>query len=315
MIKVKKENYTNLQIMKSFDEKNLPDLPEVLLGALELFIKEGLPKIEFKNFKRPLIIGSGNAIVTGEVLFEDKDAIFADENSYKEALKKNIDGVFLFSASCGKHAPIIAKEVLKQKKQIQLITCTKNSQAEEVVGEKNTIITSKNREHYTYNTSTYLGWILAKTREDPKKIKEWIEKKVKPKIPKNLINYNWFLLITPNNLAGLNQLFIVKFIELFGRKIARDVKSFEETRHTITVVPSKSELCSQCGEGKVDFENNILKIPIPKNCDKGMLMSIVYYTIGQIQKQNPPYFKNNISNYINRNNKGDFGKALNVIVE
>jgi len=315
MIKVKKENYTNLQIMKSFDEKNLPDLPEVLLGALELFIKEGLPKIEFKNFKRPLIIGSGNAIVTGEVLFEDKDAIFADENSYKEALKKNIDGVFLFSASGGKHAPIIAKEVLKQKKQIQLITCTKNSQAQEVVGEENTIITSKNREPYTYNTSTYLGWILAKTREDPKKIKDFIEKKVKPKIPKNLINYNGFLLITPNNLAGLNQLFIVKFIELFGRKIARDVKSFEETRHAITVVPSKSELCIQFGEGKVDFENNILKIPIPKDCSKGMLTSIVYYTIGQIQKQNPPYFKNNISNYINRNNKGDFGKALNVIVE
>jgi len=312
---ITKKNRLNLEIMGNFDEKNLPSLPIATLGALELFEKEGLPDIKFKNFKRPLIIGSGNAIVTGKILFEKADAVFADENNYKEALKKSIDGVFLFSASGGKHAPIIAKEVLKQKIDIQVITCTKNSQAQEVVGSENVIITSKNREPYTYNTSTYLGWILAKTREDPKKIKEFIEKKVKKKIPKNLIKYNGYLLVTPNELAGLNQLFIVKFIELFGRKISRDVKSFEELKHAITVVPSKKELCIKFGSGKVDFENDILEIPIPKNCGLGMLMSIVYFTIGQIQNQNPQYFKNNISDYIKRNSIGSFGKAMNVIVE
>jgi hypothetical protein len=37
-------------------------------------------------------------------------------------------------------------------------------------------------------------------------------------------------------------LFRVKFIELFGRKIARDVFSYEQMKHAITVVPNKKEL-------------------------------------------------------------------------
>jgi len=306
----------NLEIMENFTEKKLPSLVTTICGALELFNKNGLPDIKFKNFKKPLIIGSGNAIVTGKILFENDNAIFADENNYKEALKKNIDGVFLFSASGGKHAPIIAKEVLNAKKKCQLITCTKNSQAQEVLGEKNVIVTDKNREPYTYNTSTYLGWVLAKTREDPKKILDFINKKVNPVINDfNFKKYKGFLLITPNELAGLNQLFIVKFIELFGRRISRDVKSFEELKHAITVVPFEKELCIKFGKGKVDFIGDVLEIPIPKNCSKGMLMAIAYFVIGKIQEDMPQYFKKNISNYIERNSKGSFGKALNVIVE
>ncbi len=305
----------NLEIIQKFDEKNLPDLSTVTLAALELFQKEGLPKVKFANFKRPLIVGSGNAIVTAKVLFSNTDAIFADETNYKEALKKKIDGVIVFSASGGKHAPIIAKEVLKKKKKVQLVTCTKNSQAQSIVGEKNTIITNKNREPYTYNTSTYLGWVLAKTREDPKKILDYINKSIKPKIPKNFKKYDGFLIITPDKFELLNQLFIVKFIELFGRKIARDVKSYEEAKHAITVVPSKTELCISFGKGKVDFRGKEINFPLPKWAGIGCQVAIVYYVIGQIQKQHPQYFKENIKDYIKRNKKGSFGKALNVVVE
>tara|TARA_Y100001960_G_C14159390_1_gene580014 strand:+ start:461 stop:583 length:123 start_codon:yes stop_codon:yes gene_type:complete len=34
----------------------------------------------------------------------------------------------------------------------------------------------------------------------------------------------------------------VKFIELFGRKIARDVFSYEHLKHAITVIPEEKEL-------------------------------------------------------------------------
>lgn len=305
----------SIDIMRTFDENNLPLLITATLASLELFIEEGLPEVKFKEFKRPLVVGSGNAIVTAKILYQDKDAIYADENSYEEALKKEIDGVIVFSASGGKHAPIIAQAAKDNGFETQLVTCTPNSQAEKVVGKENTIITKKNREPYTYNTSTYMGWILAKTREDPQEILDFIENEVKPFVQRDFVKFNGFLIVTPNHLSGVNQLFIVKFIELFGRKIARDVKSFEEIKHAITVVPSETELCIQFGEGEVDFVGEVLKIPIPNNAGPATLMAIGYYVIGHIQEQNPQYFKENIRNYIERNSKGSFGKALSVIVE
>ena len=50
----------------------------------------------------------------------------------------------------------------------------------------------KQREPYTYNTSTYLGMILGRTKEDPKKIETFIKNKVdKIKLP-SFKKYNKF---------------------------------------------------------------------------------------------------------------------------
>ena len=113
----------------------------------------------------------------------------------------------------------------------------------------------------------------------------------------------------------VNPLFEVKFIELFGRKIARDVKTTEELKHAITVVPSNTELCINFTNKTVDFIGDELKIPLPEHFSQGAVMAIGYYVIGQIQKQNQPYFKENIKHYIKRNSVGDFGKAISTIVE
>lgn len=302
--------------MESFDENSLPSLKETILGALELFIRDGLPDISFRDFKRPLVVGSGNAIATAKILFSDKDCIFADESSYKQALEKSVDGVFIFSASGGKHAPIIAKDVLEKNLSVQLITCTKNSQAEELVGSKNTIVTPKNKEPYTYNTSTYLGWIFAKTKEDPQEIYEYISQKLSKQVPTNFNDYSAYLLVTRDEYSLLNSLFTVKFIELFGRQIARDVKSYEEMRHAITVVPNQKELCICLGDDfDVDFENDKLVFTLPHDMGIASMMAVGYYIIGCIQEQIPQYFKENISSYIQRNSKGEFGKALSVIVK
>ena len=309
-------NNKYLKLLEKFDENSLPDLDEVVLGALELFIENPIKKIKIKNLKKPLVVGSGNAIATAKILFSNEDVIFADETNFKNKLKlKDIDGVLIFSASGEKHAPIIAKEALKYKIPIQLITCSKNSSAKKIVGSENTIITEKNREPYTYNTSTYMGWILAKTGEDPNEIYDFINKKVKGKIPKNFKDYKGFLLVLPNEFEGLEKLFNVKFVELFGRRIARDVYTYEELKHAVTVVNYNRELAIQFGEGEFDFQNDILKIPIPKNYGIGTMMAIGYFVIGHIQKQMPPYFKRGIKSYIKRLNEKSFGKGLSVIVE
>src|SRR3989338_9941614 len=66
----------NLKIMRSFDIKTIPELDTCVLGALELFNSEKIPKISIK-YQRPLVVGSGNAEATARIIFLDKDAVFA----------------------------------------------------------------------------------------------------------------------------------------------------------------------------------------------------------------------------------------------
>jgi hypothetical protein len=305
----------NKQTMDNFTIKNIPSLSTCVLVALELFAEEGLPNIKIPKFKRPIIVGSGNAIVTAKLLYSDQDAIFADENNFKEALKRKADGAIIFSASGEKHATIIAKYYKSKKLKTVLVTCNPDSSAGKILGGKNVIVTKKNREPYTYNTSTYMGWVFAKTRENPTKILEFIKTKVAKQIPKNISKYNGYLLVTPENFALGNKLFEVKFIELFARRVARDVKTFEELKHAITVVPYNKELCIQFGKGKVDFPNDKLIIPLPPNAGPAAIMAIGYYVIGTIQEGKPQWFKQNINDYIKLANSKAFGKGLKVIVE
>ncbi len=99
--------------MEMFDASAFPDLDECVLNALDLFERNGLPQLSLGEYKRPLVVGSGNAAVTGRILFNDKDAVFADESTYSRKLEavNGIDGAILISASGGKHAPGIAKNL------------------------------------------------------------------------------------------------------------------------------------------------------------------------------------------------------------
>src|SRR3989344_1638876 len=146
----------------------LINLDQAFLNALKLFQEQRLPTLKLPSFKRLLVVGSGNAAVTGKILFQGTDAVFADESTYLQKLNvvKSIDGAVIISASGGKHAPIIAKELQKRKKKVILLTTNINAPAREYVDEM--IVFPKQSEPYTYNTSTYLGMILSKTKENPK---------------------------------------------------------------------------------------------------------------------------------------------------
>lgn len=307
---------SNLKKLTIFDEKSIPSLNEVVLWALELFSKKQSKKLNLDFFKKPLIAWSWNAYVTAKIIFEWTNAIFCDETNFNKYIKKDVDWLIILSASWEKHASIFAKKAKDKNIPTKLLTCNKDSTTWKIIWKENTIVTWKNREPYTYNTSTYLWWILAITNENPKQILNFIKNKIDPILNKtNFSKYDSYLLVTPNRFSWVNQLFNVKFIELFWRKIARDVFSFEHLKHAITVVPHNKELCINFWEENKIHKWNQLFIPVPEDCWLWMMISIWYYTIGKIQNSYPHYFKENIYSYIKNINKKDFWKNLNIIVD
>ena len=66
----------NPEQTRRFDESNLPDLDGVVLAALELFMRQGVPRLDLGRCKKPLVVGSGNAAATGRILPEKASAVF-----------------------------------------------------------------------------------------------------------------------------------------------------------------------------------------------------------------------------------------------
>lgn len=308
----------NHELMQSFTLKNIPDLDTCVLGALELFMKEKIPKMEIP-YKRPLVVGSGNAEATGRIMFDKIDAVFASESNYEQKLKnlKELDGVVLISASGKKHAPIIASCSKNYKKHVTLITNNPKAPAKKFLDLKHKhdiFVFPKQREPYTYNTSTYMGMILGKTHENPKTIYDFIKNKInKIKLP-NFKRYKKFYIIVPGKFSGIIRMLNVKFIELFGRQIARDVETVEYVKHATTVIPSINELFISFGQPNKTWGKNRLNIPLPKNSDYVAMMAISYYIIGKIQKAHHPYFKKNIVPYT-KNISKIFKQEIKPIVE
>lgn len=307
-----------LDLLETFTEENLPDLDEVTLGALELFSDTVLPNIDFSRFARPLVVGSGNAAVTGKLLFSDVDAIFADESSYKEKLNtiQGIDGAVLLSASGGKHAIEIAQELTKRSLPTFLLTNNSDAPAKDFLPEENVHIFPKNREPYTYNTSTYMGMILSKTGENASDILSFITSEIAPVIPQNLSEYDAYYFIVPPQFNEVREMFETKFNELFGPLVMGRIFTVEQTKHAKTVIPLDTELFVSFGEENTIFgkPENRLTIPLPADAKYASMMAIGYYCIGQLQKQLPPYYKERIGEYVQESSKS-FGSTITAIVE
>ena len=310
-------NNKNSETLGTFDINNIPNLDVAVLGALELFQREKLPTIKLDTFKRPLVVGSGNAEATGRIIFEDWDAVFASESNYEQKLKDihSIDSVIIISASGGKHAPLIAKRAKELGKDIALITNNPHAEAMQFVASDRVFVFPKNREPYTYNTSTYMGMILGKTHEDALNIQNFIEEHIKTLSMPDFSKYDRYFLIVPTRFSGIIRMLQVKFIELFGKKIARDVETSEYMKHAVTVVPS-NELFISFGDRNMVWgaSENRLNIPLPEYAGYATMMAIGYYVIAQIQKSKPPFFRENIVAYTKDVSK-IFGSTISPIVE
>lgn len=316
--------------MKKPDPKALIDLDQCVLNALALFAspKGRLPKLKLDKFKRPLVVGSGNAAATGKIVFSEHDAVFADESTYTKALRtvKAIDGVVLFSASGEKHAPVIATYLTSRSKKLPLwlITCNKKAKAKLKKKLKAGAQGSKNRmilfpslpEPYTYNTSTYMGMILAKTGENTKAILKHIKQEVDPALRDlrhSLANFDAFFLLVPEKFDLIRIMLTTKFVELFGRRVARDVFTWEQAKHATTVIEADKELFISFGRKNTWWGKHRLHIPLPKDADYGAMMAIGYYVIGKIQAEKLPWFKDSVPTYCRKAKKW-FGNRLPVIV-
>lgn len=291
------------EMLVQFDERSLPDLDIAVLGALELFTETALPAISLGQFQKPLVLGSGNAAVVGRLLFEDFDARFGDESTYEHELaehKERITSAVIVSALGGKDAVRIAQILEQEKIPAWLLTNNEHaSVAGQYIDASRIVIFPNNREPYTYNVSTYLGMLLARTKEDPEQIETFIEETVTKSIPDTLGTFDAFYLILPLPLVLMREMFLTKFDELFGARVSARVFTIEQSKHARTIVPSETECFVSFGEENTIFgdEKNRLHIPLPENAGYAALMAIGYYVIGQIQKQHPPYFKDNIKAY------------------
>ena len=297
--------------MRDFDIHSMPDLDEAVIWALELFRDAEIPQLDFP-YERPLIVGSGNAAATGRILFNDVDAVFADESNYEEMIERT-DGAVLISASGAKHAVPIAERLKNSGMDFHLITNNPDAPAKIHIPPAHMHVFPKNKEPYTYNTSTYLGMILGHTHEDPQGIMEFIQNEVAQKIPDNIADYDGYYVMLPARFESTGELLVTKFVELFGRKVARDVFTDEHSKHATTVVPA-NELFIEVGDVDVHVGDPCLAIPLPDDAKAGAVMAIMYWVIGQIQKGKPDWFKENIASYCERASK-IFGQELKPIVD
>lgn len=288
---------------EQIDSRLLLDLDAVVLDALALFQKETLPTLPFGEWQKPLVLGSGNAAVIGKILFADTDAHYADESSYKHALsqyREHIGSGVIVSASGGKDADDMAR--LLQKEGIPTWLVTNNEQiapADAVIDPGRKVMFPNNPEPYTYNVSTYMGMLLAKTHEDPKATRTFIEETVVQRIPDTFGTFDAFYFILPSECILMKDMFLTKFDELFGARVSARAFTLAQSKHAKTVVPSDTECFISFGEENHLFgkEENRLHVPLPESVGHAAMMAIGYYVIGHIQKQHPPYFKDNITAY------------------
>ena len=307
----------NLDIMKNFGVDSLPNLDTCVLGALELFIEQGLPSFNIHRHGRSLIVGSGNAASTARILFEDHDAVFANESTYQKVLPSIhlVSRGIIISASGGKHAPGIAQYLGERGLEVTLLTCNKDAPAKEHIPDGKVIVFPKQREPYTYNTSTYMGMILSKKREKPQYILDHIENAVKPAVDDfDFSRFDGFYFIVPDKFDKLREIFATKFVELFGRKVARDIFTPEQSKHATTVVQSDAELFVSFGYENNTWGKHRLHIPLPSGAGYAAMMAIGYYVIGKIQAQKPPWFKERIQEYCEEAGRG-FDQIIKPIVE
>lgn len=314
-------NTTNIDTLNTFTISSIPNLDIAVLGALELFTNSELPSIDFDKFNRPLVVGSGNAEATGRILFSDKDAVFGSESSAEEQLKsiETIDSVVVVSASGSKHAPLLVNLAHDHGKKVALITNTADSAAskelDEASGDKEYVF-PKNREPYTYNTSTYMGMILGKTNEDSQAIYNFIKTQIDTMAFPDFSKFQKYYLIIPPEFSGMIRFLQLKFVELFGRNIAQSVETSEYIKHATTVAPVEDELFISFGSPNTLWgkPENRLYIPLPDNADYAAMMAISYYVVSKIQFEYEHFFKDNIATYTTEISKV-FNSTITPIVE
>lgn len=308
---------STIEILRSFTIDDLPTLDTAVLGALQL-LEQSQAVDTTVPFHRPLIVGSGNAIATGRIIFKNTDAVLADESDFEAALDRvpSIDGAVLISASGGKHAVSIAAMLAKRQLPAVLFTNNPAPAAANSFKAENIRIFPKNREPYTYNTSTYLSMILADESGSAAAIRQFIETEFSRLLPANFADFSAFTFVVPAEFGELRPMLRTKFDELFGPMVTGRFFVPEELKHAKTVIPSADELFISVGLPPADLgrEAQWLEAPLPPSGGYAGALAATYFLVGLIQRSKPPYFQDNIVNYCEKASQM-FGQEIKPIVE
>ncbi|NCC71593.1 hypothetical protein EOM09_08535 [bacterium] len=239
--------------------------------------------------------------------------IFADEGNLKEVLKiykpliqkKIIRQALIISASGEKDAIWEINEAKKYKLKTQLLTCNKQASAAKIADK--TRVFKKITEPYSYNFSTYLSMILAKYQENPKKIKNFLNKL---NVPKKFNNFQYFTFILPDKYRAITDMIKVKDDEMFAANSSLRAFSEGQARHAKFIYQAKKELVISFGSNKYfGYPENRWEIKLPKYENYAFHLSLGYYLVGLIQTKKPDYFKNSLEDYcLNRGPKPYQGK-------
>ena len=186
----------------------------------------------------------------------------------------------VISASGEKHAPIILDIAKKYQKNTFLISSSEKSSGRSKTDDS--LVMPKIQEPYTYNTSTYFGYIFTENPTlDLEALKIFITNTLEEKISDiDFTKYKSFFIVLPNEFVLLREMLEIKFIELFGRKIARDVFTYEQMKHATTVVPDEDELFLCFGNTTgIQYGKNQVNLPIFDNEHYSSMMLVGYYLV------------------------------------
>ncbi len=302
--------------LASFDIATIPTLDIVVRGALELFADVELAPLTIPE-ENVLVLGSGNAYMAAQIVFEAQAVGFADESSFETRLaRRDFDAVVVVSASGSKHAGSMVAAAQAVGVPVYLVTNNAAAPAASLLPEECVFLYPKNREPYTYNTSTYLAPIFAATGEDSAEIATHIDAQVVPRLLRSFEDYRAVTFLVPPEFLHVREMVRTKFDELFGPQLTGRIFTTEEVKHAKTVVVSGEELFISVGvpNDYYGVPKNRMSIPMPKDADYACYIAVLYFVVGKIQAAHPPYFAQNIEAYTKTASQ-IFGQTINPIVE
>ncbi len=275
------------------------NLSQVVLDALSLHASCTLPSIALPPARQRLVVASGNALPTARILFPEDNVTFCSESGYHSVLDadSSLDASVVVSASGSKSAPQIIDVLSERGLDPWLVTCDASSPAATRLEAARVITTRSQPEPITYNTSSYMGMILSKTREDAAAIRSHIVGEVAPLVP-SFASYEAFFLVLRPEFDVQREMFVTKFDELFGGRVNGRCYTDEQTLHAKTVVPWQKELflLFDCESAAVGDER--LSIPLPAAAGPAAMMAVGYYVVGRIQEAFPAWFRDHMPAYL-----------------
>lgn len=299
----------------------IPTLDTVVMEALDFFAQTPPPNLDLSRYSLPLVVGSGNAMHTGKILFSKQAAITADESSfrtvisfYASVIEKGLITDAVVISSSGEKDSVWEIELAKEKKlHTTLLTCKPQSSAAQIA---DTVYAYKSiSEPYTYNTSTYLGMILSTTGEKAKEIKAFIEQLV---IAPGFNEYASYAFILPDEYGNITPMIEIKRDELFGPHVMIRAFPQGQARHAKFVHPWDKELVITVGDKNMFFGDPAHRwdIAMPGWASFGTVISLTYYLCALIQKAKPDYFMQHIEQFCTDYGPKAYGKpnVFDVIV-